>query len=239
MSSVRRSARIQAGQPASPAIAESKTTSAKPKPKKSPGKPTTTAQPASKKRGRPKSANTAAQLSNNNPSPPPAEPTNTETNVFVTPLTPTNKRRKTAADNASPLKPPPFTPTPSAVGLIASSSPLTNGAVAKPSKPRLAEPHATNAPLSTPGGSRVVAYTSDVPDASEIAPAEEAGVTLKPTTTTENLLEQACSHLIKVDPRLRTVIEKHPCKIFSPEGLQEDVDPFKALVSGILAQQVS
>lgn len=58
-------------------------------------------------------------------------------------------------------------------------------------------------------------------------------------TTTENLLEKACAHLISVDPRLRTVIDKHYCKVFSPEGLQEEVDPFKALVSGILSQQVS
>lgn len=85
----------------------------------------------------------------------------------------------------------------------------------------------------------MVAYTADVPEASEVAPAEAAGATLLPKTTTENLLEMACAHLIKVDPRLKAVIEKHPCKHFSPEGLQEEVDPFKSLVSGILAQQVS
>jgi len=42
-----------------------------------------------------------------------------------------------------------------------------------------------------------------------------------------------------VDPKLKTVIDAHHCKMFSPEGLQEDVEPFTALVSGIMAQQVS
>ena len=59
-----------------------------------------------------------------------------------------------------------------------------------------------------------------------------------PTTTTETLLEEACAHLIKIDPKLRPVIEKHHCKLFSPEGLQEEIDPFRSLVSGIMAQLV-
>jgi len=35
------------------------------------------------------------------------------------------------------------------------------------------------------------------------------------------------------------LIEKHHCKIFSPEGLREVVDPFTALASSIIGQQVS
>jgi DNA-3-methyladenine glycosylase II len=35
------------------------------------------------------------------------------------------------------------------------------------------------------------------------------------------------------------VIDKHHCKLFSPEGLSEDVEPFQALSSGIMSQQVS
>ncbi|KAB2575139.1 hypothetical protein BFW01_g8275 [Lasiodiplodia theobromae] len=235
MSSVRRSARIQASQPDIQApISKSKAS------KKTNGLDTVV-RPPSKKRGRPsKSVDSTAEPTLSGPT----ATDKADANVFVTPLTPTTKRRKPVNDGPSPSKPPPFTPTPSAVGLIASSSPLstadTDAVPPKRSrKARLAEPHATNAPLSTPGGSRVVAYTAGVPEASEVAPAEAAGATLLPETTTENLLEMACAHLIKVDPRLKAVIEKHPCKHFSPEGLQEEVDPFKSLVSGILAQQVS
>ena len=55
-------------------------------------------------------------------------------------------------------------------------------------------------------------------------------------TTTENLLKRACAHLVKVDPKLKIVIDQFPCKIFAPEGLAEEVDPFRSLTSGIMAQ---
>ena len=35
------------------------------------------------------------------------------------------------------------------------------------------------------------------------------------------------------------LVAKHHCRIFAPEGLAEPVDPFRALCSGIMAQQVS
>ena len=53
------------------------------------------------------------------------------------------------------------------------------------------------------------------------------------------LLGQACDHLIRVDSRLKPLIEKYPCRIFSMEGLAEEVDPFESLCNGILSQQVS
>jgi DNA-3-methyladenine glycosylase II len=53
------------------------------------------------------------------------------------------------------------------------------------------------------------------------------------------LLEEACAHLIKVDERLRPIIEKHHCRVFSPEGLAEKIDPFESLTSSIISQQVS
>jgi DNA-3-methyladenine glycosylase II len=59
-----------------------------------------------------------------------------------------------------------------------------------------------------------------------------------PTSTTETLLHDACAHLLKVDPKLKAVIDKHHCKMFSPEGLMEPVEPFQALASGIIGQQV-
>lgn len=58
-------------------------------------------------------------------------------------------------------------------------------------------------------------------------------------TTTENLLRVACDHLVRIDPRMESLIEKNPCNVFSPEGLAEKVDPFEALCSGIISQQVS
>lgn len=69
----------------------------------------------------------------------------------------------------------------------------------------------------------------------------KGGVRLpRPTTTTESLLEEAKAHLLRVDTtgRLKAVVEKYPCRIFSPEGLMEEVDPFRSLTSGIIAQQV-
>ena len=59
------------------------------------------------------------------------------------------------------------------------------------------------------------------------------------TTTTATILEEACAHLIKVDPRMKPLIDKHHCRVFSPEGLAEQVDPFEALCSSIISQQVS
>ena len=52
-------------------------------------------------------------------------------------------------------------------------------------------------------------------------------------------LSRATEHLISVDPRFKELLDKHHCHLFSPEGLSEGVDPFKALVCGILSQQVS
>ena len=99
---------------------------------------------------------------------------------------------------------------------------------------RPAEPQRTNATLKTPNGSRLVPYSKEIVDSSPV----NSGLP-RPTTTTGHLLEQACAHLVAVDPRLRPLIEKHHCHIFSPEGLAEEVDPFEALCSGIMSQQVS
>lgn len=175
------------------------------------------------------------------------------------PKTPQSKRRKAAQE--SPLKPPPFTPTPSGVGLIANASSSEEAGHPLEDlpgfKPRPAEPHATNAPLSTPGGSRVVAYSSSPikdPSASqqedddaspakkrkakEVVPPDVGAKLHPPTSTIETLLQDACEHLCAVDPKLKALVEKHHCKMFSPEGLREVVDPFTALASGIIGQQV-
>lgn len=118
-----------------------------------------------------------------------------------------------------------------------SAGPVTNGLTPN-QKPRhavvnrLADPNLTNAPLLSPESSRLVApkYTTASP--SKAPPASNR-------TTTATLLEEACAHLIKVDPRMKPLIEAHPCRIFSPEGLAEQIDPFESLCSGIISQQVS
>ncbi|KAK4121323.1 DNA glycosylase [Parathielavia appendiculata] len=103
---------------------------------------------------------------------------------------------------------------------------------------RLADPRRTNALLRSPKTSRIIAQ----------APVEAVPSTLRngieltgqpTTTTTANILEEACAHLIKVDPRMKPLIAKHHCRIFSPEGLAEQIDPFEALCSSIISQQVS
>jgi DNA-3-methyladenine glycosylase II len=137
----------------------------------------------------------------------------------------TPKRRGKAPLTA---KLPPITPTPSAVGVISEASTVTPKKV---KKARRADPHATNAPLQTPGGTRVVKsfpvdnLTPGIFDRENIV-------------TTENLLEKACAHLCAIDPGLKPLVAKHTCKLFTAEGLAEEIDPFVALSSSIISQQV-
>lgn len=151
------------------------------------------------------------------------------------PSTP-NKRRKVAASDTS--KPPPFTPTPSAIGLMTSSSPAHNYSTGDiddatpPPDTRRAEPRHTNATLVTPGGTQVNPTYSNWED----SPSKPE---VKVSSTSKTLLDDACAHIIKVDPKLEPLIKKHHCKIFSPEGLADNIDPFRSLASGIMAQQVS
>ncbi len=105
---------------------------------------------------------------------------------------------------------------------------------APPSFDRPAEPHRTNAPLITPKGSRLVTYNQETADASP----SKTGIP-RPTTTTSHILDEACAHLIKMEPMLQPLIERHYCRVFCPEGLAEECDPFRSLCSSIMAQQVS
>ncbi|KAL9081643.1 MAG: hypothetical protein Q9159_007182 [Coniocarpon cinnabarinum] len=156
------------------------------------------------------------------------------------PKPPSTPRKRSKIDDASTAT----QATPPAVKLMTSTSystgdiddatppPEARGQVNRP-----AQPHLTNALLSTPRGSRV-GVNMQVPSTSEnIHQAADADTGLE--TTTENLLETAEAHLIKVDPRLKAVIEQHHCHVFSSQGLDEVIDPFRSLVSGIMAQQVS
>lgn len=134
----------------------------------------------------------------------------------------------------------------SAVDIITSPAPTplpvchTTGDTgdAVPSSTRPAEPHVTNAPVEAPEDSHVVNAYSNFESP---VPSTTATTLPPPTATTSTLLDKAIAHLIAVDPtgKLMAVVEKHPCHIFSPDGLAEVINPFRSLASGIMAQQVS
>lgn len=58
-------------------------------------------------------------------------------------------------------------------------------------------------------------------------------------TATKSSLDQAYDHIISIDSRFKTLIQKFPCSIFSAEGLAEEMEPFQSLCRGIISQQVS
>ncbi|KAK4068752.1 uncharacterized protein Triagg1_7112 [Trichoderma aggressivum f. europaeum] len=150
-----------------------------------------------------------------------------------------NKRKRKAAPEPEPSAPktptkkqrpaaPPLTPTTSVAALNG-----TKGTAHK-SVTRLADPRFSNATLLSPETSRIVASR----DVEAVSPSKAPSIGLKPTTTA-TILQEACDHLIKVDERMRPLVEKHHCRSFSPEGLAEKIDPFESLVSSIISQQVS
>ena len=177
-----------------------------------------------------------ANAKNVDPTPPQISATASRKRKVITkepeeaPSTPPRRRIR----KASPALP--ETPTPGAVGLIAAGAQPNGLTPSQKPKPatvnRLADPSRTNAPLFSPETARVVA-ARPVDTASPSKPPKPN------TTTTSNILEEACTYLIKVDKRMKPLIEKHHCRIFSPEGLAEQVDPFESLASGIISQQVS
>ncbi|KAK1970295.1 HhH-GPD superfamily base excision DNA repair protein [Colletotrichum sublineola] len=191
-----------------------------------------------------RSARLGAQAHNDIVHPPIAPPL-TKSRKRKAPTGPTLADPVPSSDHATPPRkrgpkvtpttpiPPPVTPTPSAVGIIAERANRT----AKP-KPKainsLADPKLTNAPIISPETSRVIASHP----AEDVSPSKLSTGPAK-RTTTANILEEACRHLIKVDPRMKPLIEKNHCRIFSPEGLADKIDPFESLCSGIISQQVS
>jgi DNA-3-methyladenine glycosylase II len=136
----------------------------------------------------------------------------------------TPKRKKAAKEG------PPSTPTPAAAKLMALPSRTGGVNDGGHSTNRVADPHITNAPLLSPETSRVVT--------NKPADAGSPSKTSQSKTTTGNILEMACAHLVKTDPRLKPLIDKHHCALFSAEGLAKEIDPFRALTSGIISQQV-
>ncbi|KAI1009693.1 hypothetical protein LB504_003496 [Fusarium proliferatum] len=139
-------------------------------------------------------------------------------------------RKRAQGEPATPAVPPPKTPTPTAAGLFAEPTSI----IQKPRTAvvtRLANPRLTNATLLSPETSRLVASR----DIDNLSPSKAP----QAKTTTENILKEACDYLIKVDPRMKPLVESHHCRVFSPEGLAEKIDPFENLSSGIISQQVS
>lgn len=171
------------------------------------------------------------------------------------PKTPSPRKRR--APRAS-TPPPLATPTPSNAKLM--GEPASDGIeprTPEAKKPRargvtrLAPPNATLATLVSPESSRIVT-SKDATRAQSVSPMKQPPAPLlgaapllgpvaplpKPPTTA-NILEEACRHLIAVDGRMKTLVDAHHCRVFSPEGLAEQIDPFESLCSGILSQQVS
>ncbi|KFY35742.1 hypothetical protein V494_05641 [Pseudogymnoascus sp. VKM F-4513 (FW-928)] len=169
------------------------------------------------------------------------------------------RKRKPAADDEAEL-PPPSTPkrktartaqaphppsTPAGINEMAGASrPLETLHPPHAALDRLADPFGTNAAVISPLSSRLFAAKATA-DASPIKGFKSRlgeGGGLGPEggrLTTGNVLQQALDHLVKVEPKLKVVVEKHHCKVFSAEGMAEVVDPFVNLTSGIIGQQVS
>ncbi|CAK7205019.1 3-methyladenine DNA glycosylase [Sporothrix eucalyptigena] len=163
-----------------------------------------------------------------------------DTDVPARPSTPPPKKRRgrpaankpptTEDDTIAPATPPRTTEAaPDSAQAAPPATPKTPR-LRHPVVNRLANPDITNAPLISPETSRIV---SALPLDGLNTPAA------KLKTTTGNILDEACAHLIKVDPRIKPVIDAHYCEVFSPKSLAEKVDPFESLASGIISQQVS
>ena len=182
--------------------------------------------------------------------PPTTTKVETISEVPSTPL-PAKRQRRGTADTARPIKPVPFTPTPSGVGLIAGSANVSKlkddhmlDNLASLNQTRPADPLVTNAPVLKPGGDEVVFNESPSKKRKADAPPDVGSPLKKGNSTVDTLLKDAEAYLIEVDKgfmgkgRLERLIKSQQCKMFNPEGLREVVDPFTALASGIIGQQV-
>ncbi|CAI7629075.1 unnamed protein product [Penicillium pancosmium] len=174
-----------------------------------------------------------APMSSSAPAPAPAlKVTRVQHNNSITkPRKPTTKKATTKTPKGKQATPPPpatnssyWDPTPTTTARPSTPPPLN----------RPVDPHRTNATLLTPHGSSINAYPTTLAEASP----SKTGLP-RPTATTGTLLDQGLAHLIATDPRLKPVIEAHPCPLFSPAGLAEQIDPFNSLTSSIIGQQVS
>ncbi|KAF3491923.1 DNA-3-methyladenine glycosylase [Arthroderma uncinatum] len=149
-----------------------------------------------------------------------------DVDVDVTPSTPKRNQKTSDSSIQRPTDVPPSLPPP-----FVTPRRTANNA---PDLNRPIDPHRTTATLLTPRGSHITAYPADIADASP----SKTGLP-RPTTTVGNLLDDAIAHLLSVDTRMKAVIDKFPDAPFKPADLAVEIDPFQALVSGIIGQQVS
>jgi len=142
---------------------------------------------------------------------------------------PSTPKRKKVARSSTPES---QAPTPAVTKLLSiyHGHGDGDGVIRPPVIDRLAVPGGTNAQLVSPETRRLVSTKP----LDQVSPSKKTSG----TTSTKNILDAALEHLIKTEPKLKPVIEKHPCNVFSEKGLAEVVDPFSSLVSGILSQQV-
>ncbi|KAI1745159.1 DNA glycosylase [Xylaria scruposa] len=153
-----------------------------------------------------------------------------------------SKKRRTQRPSTPP--PPSSTPTPSNVKLMAEPAAPGDAVFATPpsKKPRaaavdrLADSNTTLATLLSPETSRIVTSKKARTRSPSGSPTKQP---VQKTPATASILEEANRFLVSVDPRMRPLVENHHCRIFSPEGLAEEIDPFESLCSGIISQQVS
>ncbi|KAI0442424.1 DNA glycosylase [Xylaria telfairii] len=154
---------------------------------------------------------------------------------------PTASKKQRAQRTSTP---PPPTPTPSNVKLMAEPAAPGDAVYATPpsKKPRaaavdrLAGSNTTLGTLLSPETSRIVTSKKARTQSPSASPTKQPA---QKAAATANVLEEANRFLISVDPRMRPLVENHHCRIFSPEGLAEEIDPFESLCSGIISQQVS
>ncbi|KAK2873384.1 hypothetical protein FQN49_002399 [Arthroderma sp. PD_2] len=146
--------------------------------------------------------------------------------VDIPPSTPKRSQKTPDPSIKKPTDVPPTLPPP-----FVTPRRTTNNA---PDLNRPIDPHRTTATLLTPRGSHITAYPADISDASP----SKTGLP-RPTTTVGNLLGDAIAHLISVDSKMKSAIDKFPDAPFKPADLAVEIDPFQSLVSGIIGQQVS
>jgi DNA-3-methyladenine glycosylase II len=155
-----------------------------------------------------------------------AQDDSTQSDNMPPPITPINKRRKQNDDSEKPL-PSPYTPTPAAIGLM-----LGKAATRKRKPATTTSDDPTHVPLLTPNGT--ILEPVDPPLLTIPLPAPTS-----PSSPEDTLLNTACAHLISIDSTLAPLIAAHKCHLFTAASLSRPIDPFRALASGIIAQQIS
>ncbi|KAI0802758.1 DNA glycosylase [Xylaria sp. FL0064] len=171
-----------------------------------------------------------------------AEPNTTVNEPKKKASTASKQRREQKAST-----PPPPTSTPSNVQLMLEPAAPGDSIYATPpsKKPRskavdgLAASNITLGTLLSPETSRVVKSKKATTLLGSPTKEPAQGAPAPKVAAVASILEEANRFLVSVDPRMRPLVENHHCRIFSPEGLAEQIDPFEALCSGIISQQVS